>query len=620
MPAFSFGVVLPLAFVYGSGGVPAVCNTEGECQHSPTRAAVDACYYTEGLTAQEIVEIINRTGLRPPTQPDPFNDFISSETVWVGDADLGPSRNGERVRLTYSFPDDTAIWESPGFPFSGPNDLNATLQEVFGQRNLDLGREFIRQGISVWAFYGGVELREVADNNSQLDQDPVSTPKRGDIRIGGTEASFEVLATNSFPLYGGDMAINTLHFDESISGVAFLDDTGSFRTLRHTVAHEHGHGLGFFHTVPCTGNKTMEPIIPPGGIEPLRVDEQRGAGSNYGDRFSGNSSIEAAVQLDALDRNILSQQLVTPAVVERHLSTNGPEGLTGAASDWFRFEVKQRRVVEISVTPTGGIYTAGAQQFGCSIVPCGDAPSGAQVGDCFIFAETAGDLAFELIAPDGTVTLQSSADRGMPEALTVELEPGAYHLRVFDSEPLTHVSARLQLYDLALRLDGSVAPPRAFAGIDKRIRAKRNCFFIGDILSTAQEPGATIVRYDWDLDGDGAFETKNTPRPVVRYQSAGEVNVTLRVTDSSGLRDTHSIQVTVVNGLSTSGTPELLPALLSSAAADVNSDGAVDAKDIASIVQLFGVNESVSADLTNDGRVDSADLALALQELLEEQP
>jgi hypothetical protein len=54
--------------------------------------------------------------------------------------------------------------------------------------------------------------------------------------------------------------------------------------------------------------------------------------------------------------------------------------------------------------------------------------------------------------------------------------------------------------------------------------------------SRSGSPGSSIVHYEWDLDGDGTFETDSGTNPVVSraYPAAGSVAVNLRVTDGTG--------------------------------------------------------------------------------------
>jgi len=58
--------------------------------------------------------------------------------------------------------------------------------------------------------------------------------------------------------------------------------------------------------------------------------------------------------------------------------------------------------------------------------------------------------------------------------------------------------------------------------------------------SSSSVPLSTIVRYEWDLDGDGSFETDTGTEPTAShsYSDRGTVRVGVRVTAESGITDT----------------------------------------------------------------------------------
>jgi YD repeat-containing protein len=65
--------------------------------------------------------------------------------------------------------------------------------------------------------------------------------------------------------------------------------------------------------------------------------------------------------------------------------------------------------------------------------------------------------------------------------------------------------------------------------------------------SGSSDPDGSIAKYEWDLDGNGSYETDSgTTATVTRsYSSAGPVDVGLRVTDNSGNTDTVTHTLTV---------------------------------------------------------------------------
>ena len=61
------------------------------------------------------------------------------------------------------------------------------------------------------------------------------------------------------------------------------------------------------------------------------------------------------------------------------------------------------------------------------------------------------------------------------------------------------------------------------------------------------DPDGTIVRYEWDLDGDGAFELSGADlvKPTHTYGADGTFIAQLRVTDDAGATGTSEIEVNV---------------------------------------------------------------------------
>ncbi len=66
--------------------------------------------------------------------------------------------------------------------------------------------------------------------------------------------------------------------------------------------------------------------------------------------------------------------------------------------------------------------------------------------------------------------------------------------------------------------------------------------------AASNDPDGSIVNYEWDLDGNGSFETDSGSNPVVQhtYSAEGDYNVRLRVTDNLTGTDVVSKTVSVV--------------------------------------------------------------------------
>jgi YD repeat-containing protein len=67
--------------------------------------------------------------------------------------------------------------------------------------------------------------------------------------------------------------------------------------------------------------------------------------------------------------------------------------------------------------------------------------------------------------------------------------------------------------------------------------------------STSSDPDGSIVKYEWDLDGNGTYETDtgSNPQATKSYSSDGSVDVGLRVFDDSNGTDTETHTLTIGN-------------------------------------------------------------------------
>lgn len=484
--------------------------------------------FPEEMTPEEWEQAM-LSGLLPPAmlvQPDYWTDT----TVWTGQSQQGPSARAAKTSLTYSFPNDGVTWGLSSIAATKPNELGARITSHFGAGNLDEGREYFRQALASWRKYSSLTYAEVPDLNVPMNQN-LTHPGNGggDIRIGAGNSAAGFLAYNAFPsaafagVGGGDMYMDAADF----TATRFNDPAENYKYLRNTVAHEHGHGLGAIHSVPCNGSKLMEPSINL-AFDVVQMDDRRGAGRNYGDRYAGNQSAATAHSFG---------DLTSPAprsVRELDLSLNGATGFGNTSEDWFAFTLASTQNVVISATPRGGTYTAGQQSFSCSGTTAA------------INADQAGNINLEVRDGTGANVLFSATSQpaGSAETISASLPAGDYTVRVVDVGPNPSANQIVQVYDLAILVASQPSPPQAIAGIHKRVAANTNCFFMGNINSRPTQAGATIGSYMWDLDGDGVFETPGS-KVNRQYVSNGLYPVSLRVTDSNGLSSVDTIEVTV---------------------------------------------------------------------------
>lgn len=499
-----------------------------------------ACYPSD-LPPEEMEELIRETGLLPPMMMPGGQRFWRDVTVWNGNSGFGPPDRAQAARLTYSFPADGATWGGFSGRPTGANTLNAELMSAFGANDLDEGREYIRQALAAYEKHSGLRYTEVSDLGLPMSSSELPSFFHGDIRIGGhPDACDTCLAWNAFPTGdgivsegGGDMCIHTDYF----TPMHFLDPDNNYRYFRNTISHEHGHGTGAIHSVPCNNTKNMEPALA-AGFDMLQVDDRRGLARSYGDRFAGNHSSADAADLGSLDDRTGAPH----SAVVRNVALNGVNGLGNTDEDWYRFEILFPHDVVVSASPTGGTYDARQQFDGCDGTGAGE-----------IEASAAGNISLTLynemvqildIANDGL--------NGSSESITWNnLPAGVYYVRVRDVGPNPIEDQYVQLYTLAVRVDGAASAPTAVAGIDKRCQAGKNCWFMGDINSYVNDSlrpnGALnfISTYSWDRDGDGVFEIANAAKTAINYVSNGVYTASLRVTDAAGRSDIDQIHVTV---------------------------------------------------------------------------
>ncbi len=454
--------------------------------------------------------------LTPPDPNDPFGDRFNTDLyMWDANGNAGvDAGTASRANLTFSFPADGTTWGIAQSGFApGPNVLGASLAAANQFGNTEKGREYLRQCLATWKRYGGITYTEVADDNSPQDNATTHVSTRGDIRIGAVAlgTATPVLAYNCFPapgglvgfsLVGGDMCINASYFGNTD---AFASTSNNYRFLRNTCTHEHGHGLGFIHQVPCSGTKLMEPQIAT-GFDAVQTDDRRAAGRNYGDRNSGNQSLATAKDFGNLSTPVLR------SIGAREQSLNGywDSGNNPTGADYFKFALGSAQNVKIIATPRGGLYTTGQQAGGCN-------------GTTTSHNSTAlGNLAYELMSADGTVSIgvvDATATGAIESSTFNALPAGSYAVRVWDNNPANDPlgddpNTIVQLYDFEIQVGTNVyEDPYANAGVNKRIAAGTACQFIGDINSAITETriAVTLSRFEWDLDGDGAFETGVAP-------------------------------------------------------------------------------------------------------------
>jgi len=89
-------------------------------------------------------------------------------------------------------------------------------------------------------------------------------------------------------------------------------------------------------------------------------------------------------------------------------------------------------------------------------------------------------------------------------------------------------------------------PQASFTATPNPVETNTQVTFDG---SGSSDPDGTIAKYEWDLDGNGSYETDTGSTAITThgYADAGQYNVGLRVTDNGGAVGTSSVIVAVKN-------------------------------------------------------------------------
>jgi PKD repeat protein len=143
--------------------------------------------------------------------------------------------------------------------------------------------------------------------------------------------------------------------------------------------------------------------------------------------------------------------------------------------------------------------------------------------------------------------------------------------------------------------------------------------------SASSDPDGTIAKYEWDLDGNGSYETDTGATATVShsYSTAGDVNVGLRITDDLGATATTSRTLSVAAGQeigyseAVSKTPGLLDYWrMGEIAGSTFADSAGSSPATAAGGVTLGVAGALPKDLdraaTFDGNIGAASAALSL--------
>ncbi|BCW96446.1 MAG: matrixin family metalloprotease [Fimbriimonadales bacterium] len=270
-----------------------------------------------------------------------FGDFLPAYDAgrrWNSTSYGSTGSYGNPVRLRWSFvPDGTLL---PGISGgASPSNLFASMNSKFGGNTTLWQNQFVNS-FARWQQVAGLRYERVNDDGAMFPNSSGSaTAPRGDVRIGARDLDDAggVLAFNYFP-NTGDMVLD--------SSENWSSSIGTYRFLRNTVMHEHGHGMGLGHVIPTNSTKLMEPYLNTNFDGP-QDDDIRGAHRLYGDPYEPNNGVSQATLIDMTNTNLFTLDF---ASLDRT-----------ADVDWYSLEIPSSRRLTITVTPIGATYSVGPQ-------------------------------------------------------------------------------------------------------------------------------------------------------------------------------------------------------------------------------------------------------------------
>ncbi|MFZ4574389.1 MAG: PKD domain-containing protein [Phycisphaerales bacterium] len=347
--------------------------------------------------------------------------------------------NGDPINLTWSFvPDGLNIPSGIG-EAAAASSLFTRMDTLFGAANRATWIAQFEACFARWGALTGVNYTRVTSGTNPWDDGAAwgsgNGTARGHVRISmkNIDGGNGILAYNAFP-QGGDMVLD--------ASENWASSSGTYRFLRNTIMHEHGHGLGFAHTCPGNSTKLMEPLLATAFDGPQQ-DEIRGGHFFYGDILEPNATAAAATDLGALTPGVTQTIGTTPAPAPANtatlsLSDNGDV-------DYYKFSVDAPRLVDVTITPIGSSYLDLDQN--------GD--GSCQTTGTNINTVAVSDLVLQLQTSNGGVTWisQDATAAGLAETVNdVLVSPnGFFVVRV--SQNGAPAAPQTQLYRLAIKAE-----------------------------------------------------------------------------------------------------------------------------------------------------------------------
>ncbi len=361
---------------------------------------------------------------------------------------------GDPITITWSFiPDGTALNDSFG---NDTSSLFADMDTKFGGNRALWITQFVNSFARIAALTGIEYVRVTSGGNEWDDGAAWGTgggangTGRGMVRIGMKQIDNGggILAYNQFP-DNGDMVI-----DEDDNWGA---SGSTYRFLRNTIMHEHGHGLGFAHV--CPSGALMAPFLDT-SFDGLQQDDIRGMQANYGDpsEFNDTQALAFDIGTPNVGTSLTVGNIPSPAVANAaNLSLNPGSNNTSTTDndvDWYKLTTLDQRLVDITVTPIGSNYADYDQNQNGSC----------QTGAANMNALAQADLQLQVNSGTGAIQLrtQNATAAGAAEVISgLLLNSGVNTFRVSAASNFTNA----QSYRITVLVRNTNLAPSATDGV-----------------------------------------------------------------------------------------------------------------------------------------------------------
>ncbi|TVQ61198.1 MAG: hypothetical protein EA379_06775 [Phycisphaerales bacterium] len=395
-----------------------------------------------------------------------------------------PGSQGTQITLTWSLiPDGVFIPAAFAGEPAGPSELFSRMDSIFtaqGGRATWIAR--MESVYERWSQLSGITFNRITVGGNDWDDGASwgssGSSTRGQMRVAmrNIDGGGGTLAYNFFPGSGngGNMVM-----DRSEN---WGNSSNTHRFLRNVVSHEVGHGIGFNHNCPQNGTKLMEPGLNTNFDGP-RHDEIRAVHRNYGDAFTPNNTTALAHDIGSLSIG----QVAMPCTVPTPFVGNGSLCSIDRTADvdFFRFEINESASLSVTLSPVGFTYNEAPQNAN------GSCPSGTAFNSL-----TVANIGMQILTSGGSVIGSASSNpAGQSEQIDINLFPGTYFVRVFQTGSIT----QSQLYSLALSIEeDEIVCPGDITG--------DNIVDFNDLSLVLGQFGQSGPGLQGDVNGDGQVD------------------------------------------------------------------------------------------------------------------